>query len=336
LQILFGKNKNNLNMKEFRKINEAEELNMEQIIKLPYSTFVSKLKELAKDDKVQAVISAGKTDGKSEDEAFSFEEVAFDVKKLQPLQNEIDMDGSLMFPLSGKSNNLESILKGEAVTILGPVVVFQSEGVDYIVDGHHRWSGVYGVNKDGKVNGIRLTAKVKVDPRRVLKAAQLAIAALTKEVKTSSAKGVNLLTITQDALNKYIKTGEGSLKGFKGIQPEIIKRFSEVKPELKDADAICKFAWGNVSSMQKTSGTLWKTLNIKRDFMPQTDLGAEGDAKDEETRKTIKKLTSGEINFIQPKSSDVKQKTKNPENSEVATESRIIKTYEKFIQRNKK
>ena len=326
-------------MKKFKKINEAEELNMEQIIKLPYSTFVSKLKELAKDDKVQAVISAGKTDGKSEDEAFSFEEVAFDVKKLQPLQNEIDMDGSLMFPLSGKSNNLESILKGEAVTILGPVVVFQSEGVDYIVDGHHRWSGVYGINKDGKVNGIRLTAKVKVDPRRVLKAAQLAIAALKKEVPTSAAKGVNLLTITQDALNKYIKTGEGSLKGFKGIQPETIKRFSEVNPELKDVDSICKFVWGNVSSMQKTCGTMWKKLNIKRDFMPQTDLGAEGDAKNAETRKTINKLASGEINFLQPKSDDVKEKTNKsdvPEKSEVATESHIIKTYEKFMQNWKK
>ena len=325
-------------MKKYRKINEAE-LNMEQIIKLPYVKFVNKLKELAKDTKLQAVISAGKTDGQSEDEAFTFEEVAFDVKKLQPLQNEIDMDGSLMFPLSGKSNNLENILKGEAVTILGPVVIFQSGGVDYIIDGHHRWSGVYGINKDGKVNGIRLTAKAKVEPTRVLKAAQLAIAALKKEVPTSPAKGVNLLTITKDALNKYIKTGEGSLKGFKGIQPETIKRFSEVNPELKDADTICNFIWSNVASMQKTCGTMWRKLNIRRDFMPQTDLGAEGEAKNVETRKTVKKLVSGEVNFLQPKSSDAKEKTNKsdvPEKSEVATESHIIKTYEKFMQNWKK
>jgi hypothetical protein len=332
-------------MKKFNKINEAE-LNMEEIIKLPYTSFVSKLKELAKDTKIQAIINAGKTDGQSEDEAFTFKEVAFDVKTLQPLQNEIDMDGSLMFPLSGKSDNLESILKGEAVTILGPVVIFQSGGVDYIIDGHHRWSGVYGINKDGKVNGIRLTANQKVDPTRVLKAAQLAIAALKKEVPTSAAKGVNLLTITQDALNKYIKTGEGSLKGFKGIQPETIKRFSEVNPELKDVDSICKFVWGNVASMQETCGTMWKKLNIKRDFMPQTDLGAEGEAKNAETRKTINKLASGEINFLQPKSDDVKEKTNKsdvPKKSEVATESRVInvgsrtiKTYEKFMQNWKK
>jgi hypothetical protein len=91
--------------------------------------------------------------------------------------------------------------------------------------------------------------------------------------------------------------------------------------------------------MKKTCGTMWKKLNIKRDFMPQTDLGAEGDAKNAETRKTINKLASGEINFLQPKSDDVKEKTNKsdvPEKSEVATESHIIKTYEKFMQNWKK
>jgi hypothetical protein len=229
----------------------------------------------------------------------------------------------------------------EPIKIKGNTILTCDNG-KYIIDGHHRWSGVYGINKEGIVNGIRLTANKKANkanPTRVLKAAQLAIAALKKDVPTSSAKGVNLLTINQDALNKYIKTGEGSLKGFKGIQPETIKRFSDVKTELKEADAICNFVWGNVSSMQKTSGDMWKKLNIKRDFMPQTDLGAEGPAKDAETRKTINKLATGEINFLQPKFSDVKEKTDKsdvPEKSEVAKESHIIKTYEKFMQNWKK
>lgn len=325
-------------MKNVKKINENY-MTLDEIIQLPYAQFVDKLKELAKDSKVQSVINAGKTDGKTEDESFTFEEVDFDVKTLNPLQNEIDMDGSLLFPLNNQSKDLENILKGEAVTILGPVVVFQTNGVDYIIDGHHRWSGVYGINKDGKVNGIRLISKTKIEPARILKAAQLAIASLKKDVPTSDAKGVNLLTISEDALKSYVKEGTGSLKGFKGIQPEVIKRFSSVKKELNSVDSISDYIWQNVLSMKQTSGDMWKKLNIKRDFMPQTDLGAEGKAKDVETRKTVDKLTSGTINFIEPSLKDVKlgyDKLNKEKEVQKTEESRIIKTYEKFIQNLKK
>lgn len=318
-----------------RRIYEAEEAgqtqnkasrDLSEIIGLPYQKFVVALKGLASDSKVQAVINAGKTDGKTEDEAFKFEEVDFDVKTLQPLQNEIDMDNSLLFPLSGKTNQLEDMLRGTPVQILGPVVVYNYKGTNYIVDGHHRWSQVYALNRDGKVKGIRLTSAQAVDPRRILKAAQLAIAAIKKEVKTSTAQGVNLLVIDENTLKGYVKSGQGSLKGFKGVPQEVLKRISSIKPELKDVDAVADYIWQNVLSMKKTSGTLWKKLNIKRDFMPQTDLGADGEQKDPDTRKTVQKMVSGAINFLSPSSKDVKPQVK---------EGRVIKTFEGFLRRTR-
>lgn len=322
-------------MKKFQKVNEAEtteaqaetkpeakesgtKLNIETAVTLPYATFVKQLGTLSSDEKVQAVINAGKEDGKTEDEAFDMEEVDFDVKILKPLQNEIDMDNSLMFPLAGKSDQLEAILKGEAVKILGPVVVFQTGGVDYIVDGHHRWSCVYGLNKDGKVKGIRLKAKSKVDPTRILKAAQIAIASIMKKVPSSPAKGVNLLTISEDVLKNYVKTGAGSLKGFKGVQEDVVERFKSVKSELDSVDKISDFIWQNILSMKKTSGDLWKKLNIPREVMPQTDQGAEGPAKDAKTKETVAKLASGDVNFLPP------------------FESRVIRTFESFMTKRKK
>ena len=301
---------------------------LSQIIGLPYQQFVMKLKGLASDSKVQAVINAGKTDGKQEDEAFQFQEIDFDVKTLRPLQNEIDMDNSLKFPLSGASKQLEDMLRGTPVQILGPVVVYNYSGQDYIVDGHHRWSQVYAINKDGKIKGIRLTAKSKVDPRRILKATQMAIAAIMKEVPTASAKGVNLLTISEDALKDYIKSGKGSLgdKPFQGLQENVVKRFQSVKSDLSSVDAISNFIWQNVVSMKQTSGELWKKLNIKRDYMPQTDLGASGNEKDPKTKETVKKMVSGTINFLSPSEKDIVEKGKE------VNEEKLIKSFERFIQ----
>lgn len=322
-------------MSRYNRINEKD-INFKDVTSLKYEDFVVRLGELASDEKTQAVINAGKEDGKTEDEAFEYKEVNFDVKTLKPLQNEIDMDNSLLFPLSGKSDQVESMLKGESVKILGPVVVYQKDGVDYIVDGHHRWSQVYGINKDGQIQGVRLTCKSRVDPTRVLKAAQIAIAAIKKEVPSSAAPGVNLLTIDEKVLKNYVKTGEGSLKGFKGVQEPVVKRFASVKKELDSVDKIADFIWQNILSMKKTAGALWKKLDIERKFMPQTDLGAEGEAKDTETMKTVKQMTTGNVNFLPPFGQESNPSKPTKPFEKIQKESRVIKTFEKFIYKWKK
>ena len=292
------------------------------LLKLPYPQFTANLKKLVdadKDGKVKALINSGINDGNKVEDAFNVEwDVDFPVTQLKPLQNEIDMDGSLLYPLSGESSNLESILKGESVLILGPVVVYNDGSNDWIVDGHHRWSGVYGINKDGKVKGCRLTSKSKAAPSTVLKATQMAIAAVKGDVPMASVKGTNLMTIDEQALKDYVKTGKGCAKDFKGIQEDVIKRFASVKEELNSSDAIANYIWGNILSMRKTAGTLWKKLNIKRDFMPQTDLGAGGPAKDAETKKTVKKMASGEVDWVAP-----------------FKEGRLVKTFESFVSSRK-
>lgn len=306
-------------MRKYYRINEDQEVDLKEVTDLKYEDFVQRLGKLASDEKTQALINAGKEDGKTEDEAFQYVEVDFDVKSLKPLQNEIDMDNSLLFPLSGKSDQLENMLKGEPVKILGPVVVFSRDGEDFIIDGHHRWSQVYGINRDGKIKGVRLTCKSKVNPVRVLKAAQVAIASITKKVLSSAAPGVNLLTIEENVLKDYVKTGKGSLKGFKGVQDDVVKRFNSIKKELDSVEKVADFIWQNITSMKSTAGRMWKKLDIERKFMPQTDLGAEGPAKDTETMKTVKKMTTGEVNFLEP-----------------FGESKVIKTYENFIHKWKK
>jgi hypothetical protein len=244
-----------------------------------YAQFVSKLGDLAQDPKVQAFLKSGKADGNQGDDLFTATEKAIPVKNLRPTQNEIDVDGSLKWPLT-KPDALRNCLQKGPVTIKAPVVTYNGK---YIIDGHHRWSQLYAMNKDGQINCIDLSGP-DMNPIDVLKVVQMAIVADLGEVPSASVKeGNNLLKLDGDAIAKYVvnTTTDECAKLFNAIRG---KAFGKL-----DKNSIAgKIVVPNAMQMQKTSQPV--SGAPKRNVMPQTD----------DATKAISMIAKGAINFNDP------------------------------------
>lgn len=254
-----------------------------------YEAFVTQLGDAVKDPKIQAVLAAGEEDGQPADEKITLTDGDIDVTALQPTQNEIALDKSLTYPLTD-AKSAESCLKGGTVAIAGKRII-TAEG-SYVVDGHHRWSQLYAMNKDAKIAVTDMVSKDLKNPLDFLKITQVAIAADLGKVDTATAEGsINLITISKDQLKKFVKTT---------ITPDVMKifvKYGKVKVNrFKDAENLsasnleqaANYIWSNVESMQKTSKPVEGAP--KRDFMPQTD-----DAKNWQ-----KLAAAGSLNYKEP------------------------------------
>jgi hypothetical protein len=198
------------------------------------------------------------------------------VTKLRPTQNEIDINGSINFPLGitsgGDMKTLEEYLAcagGEVPVAKKKIIALLNQKREfYVVDGHHRWSQLYFINPSCSISALTMEgAKAPIkDPFTSLKSAQLSIAANTGKVSIASVNGTNLLTVTKDKLKSIITTGT------KPFQAKLVSTFSKYKKELNSFDKIFEYLWKNVAQMQQGS----QPINgaPKRDVMPQTD--AEG------------------------------------------------------------
>lgn len=243
-----------------------------------YDQFVAQLGDLAKDPKVQAFIKAGKADGDQSDDQLVASSVAIPVAKLRPTQNEIDVNGSLRWPLT-KIDSLMNCLKKGPVTIKAPVVTYNGE---YIIDGHHRWSQLYSMNKDGVINCVNLKGP-KMNPIDVLKIVQLAIAGDLGEVPTAEVQGKNLLKLDGKGVAKFVMDT---------VTPECINTFKKMRGAVLGTvtkETIAgKIVVPNVMEMQKTSQPVPGAP--KRNVMPQTD-----DAKN-----AIAMISKGVVNYNEP------------------------------------
>lgn len=240
---------------------------LKQIFKQNYSGFVAALGKVVSDPKFRKFV---------QDTDVSKSNVGLEsipVSKLIPTQNEVDITKSLEFPLT-KADSAKAALKGGTIKVASPIIVFNGK---YIIDGHHRWSQLYAMNKDAKIVAYNFTNPDISKPTDALKATQIAIvgAGATK-IPTASAKGVNLLTIDEATLKKYVQDTT--------VAP-VIETFKEMK-NIADIDAIAEYIWNNVSSMKKTSQPV--SGAPKRDVMPQADLGIKGDAGLKKTIDTLK------------------------------------------------
>jgi hypothetical protein len=241
-----------------------------------YETFVTQLGDAVKDSKVKAVLAAGEEDGVPADEKITLTDGDIDVTALRPTQNEIALDKSLTYPLTDVKS-ADSCLKGGTVAIAGKRII-TAEG-SYIVDGHHRWSQLYAMNKDAKIAVTDMVSRDLKNPLDFLKITQVAIAADLGKVPTQTAKGsINLITISEDQLKKFV------IDTIKDPVLDVFKKYNKATTKEEAADYI----WTNVQSMQKTSKPVAGAP--KRDFMPQTD-----DAKNWE-----KLAAAGSLNYKEP------------------------------------
>ncbi len=133
--------------------------------------------------------------------------MAVNVQALIPTQNEVAVSNSLKFPLTDPTT-LGLYFGGGIIkpptgaTDSTSTSVLTSDGGRYIVDGHHRWSAIFVINPNAQVTAIDIS--YVPSPQTGLKETQLGIAAQTKTIKTSDAKGLNLFTVTQPVFNDAV------------------------------------------------------------------------------------------------------------------------------------
>jgi len=265
-----------LTLREFFKdeINEADEADfqnkLQQIFKQNYKTFVPALGKFVQDEKFREFVK--NTDPQKSNVVLA----AIAVTKLIPTQNEIDITKSLQFPLT-KPDAAAYALKGGAVKVASPIIVFNGK---YIVDGHHRWSQLYAINKDAKIVAYNVTNPDIKTPADALKLTQIAIvgAGARKLPIATVGQGTNLLKMDSEGVKDYV---------IKTIVDEVVEVFKD-KKQLDTKEAIADYIWENCSKMQTTSQPIPNAS--PRNIMPQADMGIQGDVG---IKRTVQKLQQG-------------------------------------------
>ena len=275
--------------------------------------YVSLLQQYQSDPKVLAVLKAGVTDGKPDDEKFAVGSATLAVKDLKPTQNEIGAQESIKNIVTDEYGSLKTFLQGTA-DVGGPIITYNGE---YVLDGHHRWSQVYAANPDAKIPAINVTGKL--DPKDILKAVHTAIAVDAGQTKTIAAnlKAGNLLTYSDDDVKKMVEDN------LQDKARNVWKDFG-----FDSDDKILKRIQDNVKEMlSKSKPESWAP---KRDSMPQPDASG---AKDWGVA-----LKKGEVNLIDPRKSDVKD-SYQPKNLDSklfeAVLKKSIKEFSKITKRKK-
>ncbi len=223
---------------------------LKKILKKDYVSFVKELGDNINDPKFLDAIKSLSNDMPLNTAAIS--PVCAD---LQPTQKEVVMDKSLAYPLKN-ATSAETNLKGDVVAPGGRSIVTGGGG-KFVIDGHHRWSQVFCINPDAKIKSIDLPDIKK--PIEALKATQIGIAAQTGKVPTAAGGGVNLFTVGEGELKKYV------IDNIKEPVVEVFKKYDKGDTP----EAIAEYIWGNVQTLKKQSPPV--SGAPKRDVMPQTD-----------------------------------------------------------------
>ena len=113
-------------------------------------------------------------DGSGSDDNISISRANPTLSDLVPTQRYIDLMQSVSFPL-GSAKALKKAIASKKG--FGPISISDN----FILDGHHRWSGQYAITPDGTI--LATNIGLPGDPQQKLASAQLAIAAVDPNIK---------------------------------------------------------------------------------------------------------------------------------------------------------
>jgi len=288
---------------------------------------------------MQKLIKSGLTDGKPTDELITIVTGKAMCKDMIPSQLEIGTSASIDDQILNKFGNLDQALKGlrEPVMMKSkpfegksefPVLCFRLDDKVYILDGHHRWSQAYATSPNCQMITAEIKAPGITTHVQALNLCHIILAALYGKSVTKKFEAENLLTLSGDKVAEYIKGVWGKVdEEVPGDQAKrtIGKAKEEVLGKLKAAGLIKEGKEEEAIQMYvKNCNSLvaWSKTNPKRFsriYMPQP-----GDTGDKTQLTTSPEAAAkGSVNYLNPVKADVK-------------ESKVIKTYEKFIQKYKK
>ena len=332
--------------------NDASVKKLSDLLGKTYNTFISELtgqtlptEEVVSkiDPKVKALLNMGLSDKDPNDEKVVTSNIEPQCISLQPTQAQIGLLDSIGFVAFIKPESARFTLGGKADFNGERILTANGK---YILDGHHRWSGAYILDPEAKVPALNLTLSV-ANQTEALKVVQLSIASTFGSLLM---KPANTLTDIFDPSVRakwnmeYGIEGDTTLGLLKAIfalkfglpksKPDMpakatnIPLFIDIVKEvkgLKDRDAVEKYLAANADRLVKNNGK--PTMDIPRVNMPQPGDTADAVLGKGSYKKVagipkdfVDKLKTGELNFKEP----------------FTVESKIIKTYEKFIQNWKK
>jgi len=235
----------------------------------------------------QNILQAGKTDGNPTDEKITISPGTATANSLEPTQSEIGSAQSLDDQIMDKYGNLDNTLNGNRVSSAGgkfPILTF---GGKYILDGHHRWSQFMATNPTATVDIADIKAPNVDTPKEAINLAHVILFALYGKSPTKPFKGENLIGMGADKIKDYVR---------KNIVDSALQKLTQAKKIAKsDKELAAEFYAKNLAGL--------KGGQYPRTVMPQP--ADAGDA--DQLTKTPPLAASGDVNYLNPKQSDVKE-----------------------------
>lgn len=214
-----------------------------------------------------ALLTTGGADRGLSNSALTVTFLNSNVANLVPTQNEIDLEKSLRFPLQSP-DQLETFFAGGVITPFGNPVV-TSDGGNYIVDGHHRWSGIYLINPFTEVSTVDIG--YVPNPQAGLKEAQIGVAAQLGYLKVSQGGGSNVYTVNRTVFNVEVNgwiTAGASKDAVLGVFRKNLG-IPDTATEAEQLAAIDAYLWTNVERMRAFNPYVPGATN--REVMPQAE-----------------------------------------------------------------
>ena len=267
------------------------------------SSQVSILGTLASDRDFQELVSSGLEDGDPKDEVVDFSSTAVSVTEMYPTQAEIGFGNSLADLVQDKYGAIESAFSNGGVNVQMPakgpktnILAADVGGKIFILDGHHRWSLCFMINRNATMGCDIMKVPEGVDEEGALKIMQMAIAAKAKKVKTKDFEGDDLMASDPQKVYDYVveNLGKDPDADDKGNVPDTadeVQLYSDATDGALDTpEKIAEEAKTACVEIQKMKG------EFPRKIMPQADhSGGEGTQD-----KVNKALEKGEINWKPP------------------------------------
>lgn len=239
-----------------------------------YDQFYSILAANYSDPEFVQQISMGLLDGFARDEVTPSVRTSFATTQLRPTQNVIVMENSLSFVLTNGAT-VSSYLAGGTFAVAGRYLVTGNDGT-FIIDGHHRWSQLFLVNPNTRIE-VNDLPEIQ-DPFMALEASQLAIVVDTDSLPSSSGSGSNLYTVGEGDFSDYVIATMNA-----GVRTAFATFGYTSDAEIVD------YLWGNVLRLRTFNQPITGAAAPPRELMPQTD----------DAPNFFALLGSGEINYRQ-------------------------------------
>lgn len=278
--------------------------------------YVETLNNMLKDDDAKLILTklfGSKSIQKEHKVAFDGEMIEIKASELHPTQSEIDVNKSIIYPFLNPDNAkaVKAYKENKTANFPFPLITFDGK---WVVDGHHRWSGVYTFNPDCPINCYNLKVSsnepgAEITQETVLKIVQACLAAKRAEdgkgqIPQEKVEGVNVFKLTPKKIAEIVKsfcTGEvfdelsdkekskaGSPENMQKAAKAVAKNLGFEGDDQNDYQETIAYITGNLKKLQKENKQYAQTGNPRGD-MPQTDKGG----NDPDNDKTATPDTEG-------------------------------------------